>query len=196
MCACRIRQRNEKYSYALCLLHEGQVMHYRIDRDRNNKLSIPDGKKFDTLWQVITNAYVVFTYHMLHQCFLIDINFTRHRWRYISSSSFEIGVALWCQMLARMKPRPDPLDYQLVIYVYSKRPLSALHPFSLLPLRSHRCQSLRCYTTPFFSRHTGFFPNDHEQRLSQDVVSMKPQLFLHPCFYTWSARRYASPSKI
>lgn len=75
-------------------------------------------------------------------------------------------------------------------------PLSALHPFSLLPLRSHRCQSLRCYTTPFFSRHTGFFPNDHEQRLSQDVVSMKPQLFLHPCFYTWSARRYASPSKI
>lgn len=27
-------------------------MHYRIDRDRAGKLSIPDGKKFDTLWQV------------------------------------------------------------------------------------------------------------------------------------------------
>lgn len=27
-------------------------MHYRIDKDRAGKLSIPDGKKFDTLWQV------------------------------------------------------------------------------------------------------------------------------------------------
>lgn len=27
-------------------------MHYRIDRDQSGKLSIPDGKKFDTLWQV------------------------------------------------------------------------------------------------------------------------------------------------
>lgn len=27
-------------------------MHYRIDRDSSGKLSIPDGKKFDTLWQV------------------------------------------------------------------------------------------------------------------------------------------------
>ncbi|XP_034458676.1 tyrosine-protein kinase SYK isoform X1 [Hippoglossus hippoglossus] len=48
-----IRRRDLKGSYALCLLHEGQVMHYRIDRDRNGKLSIPDGKKFDTLWQLV-----------------------------------------------------------------------------------------------------------------------------------------------
>ncbi|XP_069370009.1 tyrosine-protein kinase SYK isoform X2 [Paralichthys olivaceus] len=48
-----IRQRDSKESYALCLLHEGQVMHYRIDRDRNGKLSIPDGKTFDTLWQLV-----------------------------------------------------------------------------------------------------------------------------------------------
>lgn len=27
-------------------------MHYRIDKDKAGKLSIPDGKKFDTLWQV------------------------------------------------------------------------------------------------------------------------------------------------
>lgn len=43
--------RNE--SYALCLLHNNQVMHYRIDKDRAGKLSIPDGKKFDTLWQLV-----------------------------------------------------------------------------------------------------------------------------------------------
>lgn len=48
-----IRQRDLNGSYALCLLHEGQVMHYRIDKDRNGKLSIPDGKKFDTLWQLV-----------------------------------------------------------------------------------------------------------------------------------------------
>ncbi|XP_059214220.1 tyrosine-protein kinase SYK [Centropristis striata] len=48
-----IRQRDLNGSYALCLLHEGQVMHYRIDRDRTSKLSIPDGKKFDTLWQLV-----------------------------------------------------------------------------------------------------------------------------------------------
>ncbi|XP_022077509.1 tyrosine-protein kinase SYK isoform X1 [Acanthochromis polyacanthus] len=48
-----IRQRDLNGSYALCLLHEGQVMHYRIDKDRAGKLSIPDGKKFDTLWQLV-----------------------------------------------------------------------------------------------------------------------------------------------
>ncbi|KAM4532021.1 tyrosine-protein kinase SYK isoform 1-T3 [Fundulus diaphanus] len=48
-----IRQRDQNGSYALCLLHEGQVMHYRIDRDSTGKLSIPDGKKFDTLWQLV-----------------------------------------------------------------------------------------------------------------------------------------------
>lgn len=52
LCASRVRQRDTNGSYALCLLHEGQVMHYRIDRDQTGKLSIPDGKKFDTLWQV------------------------------------------------------------------------------------------------------------------------------------------------
>lgn len=48
----RIRDRNDNGSYALCLLHEGKVLHYRIDKDKTGKLSIPDGKKFDTLWQV------------------------------------------------------------------------------------------------------------------------------------------------
>ncbi|MEJ1284807.1 zeta-chain (TCR) associated protein kinase [Cricetulus griseus] len=46
-----IRARDNNGSYALCLLHEGKVLHYRIDRDKTGKLSIPEGKKFDTLWQ-------------------------------------------------------------------------------------------------------------------------------------------------
>lgn len=48
-----IRARDSSGSYALCLLHEGKVLHYRIDKDKTGKLSIPDGKKFDTLWQLV-----------------------------------------------------------------------------------------------------------------------------------------------
>nr|WIM36854.1 spleen associated tyrosine kinase [Ogcocephalus cubifrons] len=47
-----IRQRDHG-SYVLCLLHEGEVMHYRIDQDGMGKISIPDGKKFDTLLQLV-----------------------------------------------------------------------------------------------------------------------------------------------
>ncbi|XP_040976889.1 tyrosine-protein kinase SYK isoform X3 [Aquila chrysaetos chrysaetos] len=47
-----IRERDSNGSYALCLLNDGKVLHYRIDRDKTGKLSIPDGKRFDTLWQL------------------------------------------------------------------------------------------------------------------------------------------------
>lgn len=49
---CRIREKENQGSYALCLLNEGKVVHYRIEKDKRGKLSIPDGKKFDTLCQV------------------------------------------------------------------------------------------------------------------------------------------------
>ncbi|KAJ7335628.1 hypothetical protein JRQ81_013569 [Phrynocephalus forsythii] len=48
-----IRERDNNGSYALCLLHEGKVAHYRIDKDKKGKLSIPEGKKFDTLCQLV-----------------------------------------------------------------------------------------------------------------------------------------------
>ncbi|NXF61000.1 KSYK kinase, partial [Ciccaba nigrolineata] len=48
-----IRERDSNGSYALCLLNDGKVLHYRIDRDKTGKLSIPDGKRFDTLWQLV-----------------------------------------------------------------------------------------------------------------------------------------------
>ncbi|XP_065262607.1 tyrosine-protein kinase SYK isoform X1 [Emys orbicularis] len=48
-----IRERDNNGSYALCVFSEGKVLHYRIDRDKTGKLSIPDGKKFDTLWQLV-----------------------------------------------------------------------------------------------------------------------------------------------
>ncbi|XP_058025023.1 tyrosine-protein kinase SYK isoform X2 [Ahaetulla prasina] len=48
-----IRERDNSGSYALCLLNEGKVAHYRIDKDKRGKLSIPAGKKFDTLCQLV-----------------------------------------------------------------------------------------------------------------------------------------------
>ncbi|XP_063769749.1 tyrosine-protein kinase SYK isoform X2 [Pseudophryne corroboree] len=48
-----IRERDSNGSYALCLMHDRKVSHYRIDRDKTGKLSIPEGKKFDTLWQLV-----------------------------------------------------------------------------------------------------------------------------------------------
>ncbi|KAM4809831.1 tyrosine-protein kinase SYK [Rhinophrynus dorsalis] len=48
-----IRERDNNGSYALCLLKDRKVLHYRIDRDKTGKLSIPDGKTFDTLWQLV-----------------------------------------------------------------------------------------------------------------------------------------------
>ncbi|NXA37161.1 KSYK kinase, partial [Eudromia elegans] len=48
-----IRERDNNGSYALCLLSDGKVLHYRIDRDKTGKLSIPEGKRFDTLWQLV-----------------------------------------------------------------------------------------------------------------------------------------------
>lgn len=37
-------------------------MHYRIDKDSAGKLSIPEGKKFDTLWQVIPVCFIFMGY--------------------------------------------------------------------------------------------------------------------------------------
>ncbi|XP_054842225.1 tyrosine-protein kinase SYK isoform X2 [Eublepharis macularius] len=48
-----IREKEANGSFALCLLHEGRVVHYRIDKDKRGKLSIPEGKKFDTLCQLV-----------------------------------------------------------------------------------------------------------------------------------------------
>lgn len=48
-----IRERDNNGSYALCLLNDRKISHYRIDRDKTGKLSIPEGKKFDTLWQLV-----------------------------------------------------------------------------------------------------------------------------------------------
>ncbi|KAF4804128.1 Tyrosine-protein kinase SYK [Turdus rufiventris] len=53
-----IRERDSNGSYALCLLNDGKVLHYRIDRDKTGKLSIPDGKRFDTLWQLVRHWQV------------------------------------------------------------------------------------------------------------------------------------------
>lgn len=48
-----IRERDSNGSFAISMISEGKAYHYRIDKDKTGKLSIPDGKKFDTLWQLV-----------------------------------------------------------------------------------------------------------------------------------------------
>ncbi|XP_061443933.1 tyrosine-protein kinase SYK-like [Rhineura floridana] len=48
-----IREKENQESYALCLLNEGKVVHYRIEKERKGKFSIPEGKKFDSLCQLV-----------------------------------------------------------------------------------------------------------------------------------------------
>nr|XP_033784801.1 tyrosine-protein kinase SYK isoform X1 [Geotrypetes seraphini]XP_033784810.1 tyrosine-protein kinase SYK isoform X1 [Geotrypetes seraphini] len=48
-----IRERDNTGTYVLCLLHDGIVRHYLIEKGKTGKLSIRDGKKFDTLWQLV-----------------------------------------------------------------------------------------------------------------------------------------------
>lgn len=49
----RLREKKENGSYALSLVYGKTVYHYRIDQDKSGKYSIPEGTKFDTLWQVL-----------------------------------------------------------------------------------------------------------------------------------------------
>ncbi|XP_019412616.1 PREDICTED: tyrosine-protein kinase ZAP-70 [Crocodylus porosus] len=48
-----LRQRKENSTYALSLVYGKTVYHYRIDQDKSGKYSIPEGTKFDTLWQLV-----------------------------------------------------------------------------------------------------------------------------------------------
>ncbi|KGL77423.1 Tyrosine-protein kinase ZAP-70, partial [Tinamus guttatus] len=48
-----LRERRENGTYALSLVYGKTVYHYRIDQDKSGKYSIPEGTKFDTLWQLV-----------------------------------------------------------------------------------------------------------------------------------------------
>ncbi|XP_051893812.1 tyrosine-protein kinase ZAP-70 [Pristis pectinata] len=48
-----LRQRQESGTYALSLLYGKTPYHYRIDLDKSGKFAIPEGSKFDTLWQLV-----------------------------------------------------------------------------------------------------------------------------------------------
>lgn len=48
----RLRPRKEQGTYALSLVYGKTVYHYLISQDKAGKYCIPEGTKFDTLWQV------------------------------------------------------------------------------------------------------------------------------------------------
>uniref|UniRef100_A0A8C5TR74 Tyrosine-protein kinase n=1 Tax=Malurus cyaneus samueli TaxID=2593467 RepID=A0A8C5TR74_9PASS len=46
-------EKKENRAYALSLVYGKTVYHYRVDHDKSGKYSIPEGTKFDTLWQLV-----------------------------------------------------------------------------------------------------------------------------------------------
>ncbi|MEE6487312.1 hypothetical protein FKM82_014860 [Ascaphus truei] len=48
-----MRKRKEKGTFALSVVYGKTVYHYKIDHDKSGKYSIPDGTRFDTLWQLV-----------------------------------------------------------------------------------------------------------------------------------------------
>ncbi|XP_029466803.1 tyrosine-protein kinase ZAP-70 isoform X2 [Rhinatrema bivittatum] len=48
-----LMREKESGTYALSLIYGKTVYHYRIDQDKSGKYSIPEGTKFDTLWQLV-----------------------------------------------------------------------------------------------------------------------------------------------
>ncbi|XP_064228165.1 tyrosine-protein kinase ZAP-70-like isoform X2 [Aotus nancymaae] len=49
----RLRPRKEQGTYALSLIYGKTVYHYLISQDKAGKYCIPEGTKFDTLWQLV-----------------------------------------------------------------------------------------------------------------------------------------------
>lgn len=47
-----VRDRKEANSFALSLMYGKTAYHYQIQQDKSGKLAMPEGTKFDTLWQV------------------------------------------------------------------------------------------------------------------------------------------------
>lgn len=48
----RMRDREESGTYALSMMYGKTVYHYQILQDKSGKFSMPEGTKFDTVWQV------------------------------------------------------------------------------------------------------------------------------------------------
>lgn len=48
-----IRDRDEAGTYALSLVYGKTVYHYQILQDKSGKYSMPEGTKFDTIWQLV-----------------------------------------------------------------------------------------------------------------------------------------------
>lgn len=56
-CVCiRVRDRQEAGTFALSMMYGKTVYHYQILQDKSGKYSMPEGTKFDTIWQVCSSS--------------------------------------------------------------------------------------------------------------------------------------------
>lgn len=55
----RVRDREEAGTFALSMVYGKTVYHYQILHDKSGKYSMPEGTKFDTIWQVNPPAWCI-----------------------------------------------------------------------------------------------------------------------------------------
>lgn len=58
----RVREREESGTFALSVMYGKNVYHYQVIQDKSGKYSIPEGTKFDTIWQVGLASYFAITF--------------------------------------------------------------------------------------------------------------------------------------
>lgn len=54
----RVRDKEHPGTFALSVVYGKTVYHYQIIQDKSGKLSVPEGTKFDTIWQVVTPLFL------------------------------------------------------------------------------------------------------------------------------------------
>ena len=64
---CRVRLRDDKKTFAICISYQRDTRHYLIDKNQENKFGIQDGPKFECIMMVGE--------------FLTDMNYSRLRGR-------------------------------------------------------------------------------------------------------------------
>lgn len=83
----RVRDRHESGTFALSMVYGKTVYHYQILQDKSGKFSMPEGTKFDTIWQVGPPSQFLFPFILL----------------------LELNLSLYAQLVEYLKMKPDGL---------------------------------------------------------------------------------------
>ncbi|KFP68229.1 Tyrosine-protein kinase ZAP-70, partial [Cariama cristata] len=125
-----LRERKENGTYALSLVYGKTVYHYRVDQDKSGKYSIPEGTKFDTLWQLVEYLKLKpdgLIFYLRETCPNPNMPARYHSSLSCPPQGFLKGITSWGSVgLQRL---PVPLLSFFKLKQFPLAPLSTLSPF-------------------------------------------------------------------